>query len=139
MDFIDNKDAQGKNASPLLPEGKKNYLIDIDGTICEDVPNEEADRMWDCEELPGAKQTINAWYAEGHIITFFTARTEENRAATEHWLREHGFQYHGILFGKPRGGNYHWIDDRSVRATQFLGNFTQLVKRTTEIEVFPDK
>ncbi len=28
------------NVSPILKEGIKNYLIDIDGTITEDVPNE---------------------------------------------------------------------------------------------------
>ena len=33
-------DEQGLTASPQLPEGVKNYLIDIDGTITEDVPNE---------------------------------------------------------------------------------------------------
>ena len=29
----------GKKLSPILPEGIKNYLIDIDGTICDDIPN----------------------------------------------------------------------------------------------------
>ncbi|MBL8030923.1 MAG: class I tRNA ligase family protein, partial [Candidatus Doudnabacteria bacterium] len=47
----------------------------------------------------------------GHIITFFTSRTEAHRAVTEEWLQRHGFKYHGCLFGKPRGGNYHWIDN----------------------------
>jgi hypothetical protein len=37
----------GKRISPKLPEGKKNFLIDIDGTICEDIPNEEPERMED--------------------------------------------------------------------------------------------
>lgn len=30
----------GQHLSPILPEGIKNYLIDIDGTICDDIPNE---------------------------------------------------------------------------------------------------
>ena len=30
----------GEQLSPILPEGIKNYLIDIDGTICEDIKNE---------------------------------------------------------------------------------------------------
>ena len=30
----------GEHLSPILPEGIKNYLIDIDGTICDDIPNE---------------------------------------------------------------------------------------------------
>ena len=33
-------DEQGLNASPQLPDGVKNYLIDIDGTITEDVPTD---------------------------------------------------------------------------------------------------
>jgi len=36
---------KGEAVSPLLPEEIKNFLIDIDGTICDDVPNEEAERM----------------------------------------------------------------------------------------------
>jgi hypothetical protein len=30
--------ADGKLVSPILPEEIKNFLIDIDGTICDDVP-----------------------------------------------------------------------------------------------------
>src|SRR6478735_8433212 len=84
-------DANGKKASPLLPEHIKNYLIDIDGTICEDVPNEEPERMLTCEVIHGAVDHVNKWYDEGHIITFFTSRLEEHRAYTETWLTKHGF------------------------------------------------
>jgi len=133
----DHFDEQGRRCSPLLPPGKKNYLIDIDGTICEDVPNEEPERMLTCEEIPGAKEQVNKWFDEGHVVTFFTSRLEEHRAYTEQWLREHGFKWHGIIFGKPRGGNYHWIDDRTVKATKFLGKFGEFVKVLKEIDVFP--
>ena len=34
----------GKQLSPVLPSHIKNYLIDIDGTICDDIPNEDEDR-----------------------------------------------------------------------------------------------
>lgn len=47
-----------------------NYLIDIDGTICDDVPNEEPERMGTCEPYPDALEILNKWYDEGHIITF---------------------------------------------------------------------
>lgn len=114
-------------------------MIDIDGTICDDVPNEEPERMVDVKAYKGAVETINKWYDEGHIITFFTSRTEAHREVTETWLALHGFRYHGILFGKPRGGNYHWIDNHTVRATTFHDNFTDLVKRVKQIEVFPDE
>jgi len=126
----------GKHLSPVLPSHVKNYLIDIDGTICDDIPNEEPERMETAELYLDALETINNWFDEGHIITFFTSRLEEHREVTENWLQKHGFNYHGMMMGKPRGGNYHWIDNHIVRATRFEGKFTNLVKETASIEVF---
>jgi uncharacterized HAD superfamily protein len=130
------KNEKGENLSPVLPKHIKNYLIDIDGTVCDDVPNEEPERMGTCEVYPDALEICNKWYDEGHIITFFTSRTEEHREITEYWLKKHGFKYHGLLVGKPRGGNYHWIDNHLVKATRFKGKFTDLVKVNATIEVF---
>ncbi len=130
------KDQNGLEASPILPAEVKNYLIDIDGTITEDVPNEQPERMATCMPFPDALETLNKWYEEGHIITFFTSRTEEHREVTTAWLKQHGFLYHGLLMGKPRGGNYHWIDNHLVKATRYNGKFTDLVKVKKEIEVF---
>ncbi|MFK7757478.1 MAG: phosphoheptose isomerase [Flavobacteriales bacterium] len=129
-------DENGEHISPQLPDEVKNYLIDIDGTITEDVPNEEPERMATCEPFPDALEILNNWYQDGHIITFFTSRTEEHREVTEKWLDKHGFKYQGLLMGKPRGGNYHWIDNHIVKATRFHGKFTDLIKKTKEIEVF---
>lgn len=128
--------ADGKRASPSLPDGMKNYLIDIDGTVCEDIPNEEPERMGTALEIPGAKKWINDFYDEGHIITFFTSRLPEHKDKTEKWLNDHGFKYHGVIYGKPRGGNYHWIDDRVVRATRFQGKYGKLVEVEKKIQVF---
>ena len=127
---------EGKKISPVLPENIKNYLIDIDGTICEDIPNEEPERMSTAKPYPDALEKINQWYDEGHIITFFTSRTEEHREITEKWLKENGFRYHSLLVGKPRGGNYHWIDNHIVRATRFEGKFTDLVDKKIKIQIF---
>lgn len=132
------KDKDGNALSPVLDKTVKNFLIDIDGTICDDIPNEEPERMVTCEYYPDALDICNKWYEEGHIITFFTSRTEAHREITETWLKTNGFKYHGILFGKPRGGNYHWIDNHLVKATRFKGKFTDLVKRHVEIEVFSE-
>jgi len=134
----DAYDEQGNKASPVLPSTTKNYLVDIDGTIGEDVPNEQVERMATAEHYPDALEIINRWHSEGHIITFFTARTENHRAVTEQWLEDNGFRYHNLLMGKPRGGNYHWIDNHIVRATRFNTRFTDLIRRTVEIEVFDD-
>jgi hypothetical protein len=127
---------KGETISPLLPDEVKNFLIDIDGTICDDIPNEEPERMIHCALYPDALEVINKWYDEGHIITFFTSRTEAHRSITEEWLKKNGFKYHGVLYGKPRGGNYHWIDNHIVRATRFKGKFTNFVKKQKTIEVF---
>ena len=126
----------GKKISPVLPEEVKNYMIDIDGTICDDIPNEEPERMATAALYPDALETINNWYDLGHVITFFTSRVEEHRAVTEEWLDKQGFKYHGMLMGKPRGGNYHWIDNHIVRATRYEGTFSDLVEEKVSIQVF---
>ncbi len=136
--LLNDKVESGEHVSPVLPEGVKNYLIDIDGTITEDVPNEEPERMATCKPFPDALKTLNKWYDEGHIICFFTSRTEAHREVTENWLNEHHFKYHSLLMGKPRGGNYHWIDNHLVRATRYKGKFTDLVEKDVTIEVFKD-
>ena len=129
----------GHTISPILPPGIKNYLIDIDGTICDDIPNEEPERMLTAEVYPDALATLNRWYDEGHIIFFFTSRTEDHREYTETWLKKHGFKYHGMIMGKPRGGNYHWIDNHLVKATRYRGKFTDLIEKQVTIEVFDDE
>ena len=94
--------------------------------------------MLTAELYPDALVTLNKWYDEGHIITFFTSRTEEHREYTEIWLKKHGFKYHGLLMGKPRGGNYHWVDNHLVKATRYNGKFTDLVEKNVSIQVFDD-
>jgi len=125
--------------SPVLGYGKKNYLIDIDGTITDDVPNEQPKRMETCEPYPDCREIINKWYDEGHIITFFTSRRTEHQRVTIKWLEKHGFRYHNLLMNKPRGGNYHWIDNHMVRGTTFNGKWTELVTKNKDIEVFDDE
>jgi len=136
--LLHEKVEKGSHVSPVLPKGVKNYLIDIDGTITDDIPNEEPDRMATCLPYPDALNTCNSWYDEGHLICFFTSRTEEHREVTSKWLDKHGFKYHSLLMGKPRGGNYHWIDNHLVRATRYKGKFTDLVEKNVTIEVFKD-
>ncbi|MGB0432178.1 MAG: LNS2 domain-containing protein [Bacteroidia bacterium] len=120
------------SVSPVLEGGKKNIMIDIDGTICDDVPNEEPERMATATEYPGARETINAWYEDGHTITFFTSRSSsEHKEVTVKWLNDHGFKYHALLMDKPRGGNYHWIDNHFVKGVKYSGDWGA-VKSNTE-------
>jgi hypothetical protein len=119
--------ADGKRGSPSLPSHLKNLIVDIDGVICEDIPNEEPQRMASASEMPGSKEQINKWHDQGHTITLFTSREEKHRIVTVDWLKGHDFKYHNIIFGKPRGGNYHYIDDKPIRATQFKSGLSDFV------------
>lgn len=136
--MIKNKDQNGEQVSPILPEGIFNYLVDIDGTITDDVPNEEPERMVTCLPYPDALETLNKWYDEGHIITFFTSRTEDLRDITEEWLQRHGFRYHGLLMGKPRYGNYVWIDNHVVKGVRYKGVWDDLITVHKEVTIFPE-
>jgi len=91
-----------------------------------------------CKPYEGAVETINLWYEQGQIITFFTSRTDEHKKITEDWLRENGFKYHNLLLNKPRGGNYHWIDNHIVRATKYKGVWGDLIKAKKTVEIFPE-
>ena len=133
---LGQQEYKGKTISPVLPDGVKNYLIDIDGTITDDVPNEEPWRMETCLPYQGSVEMINDWYDKGHIITFFTSRTESHKKVTEEWLGKPGYKYHGVLMNKPRGGNYHWIDNHIVRATRYKGKWNKMTKKKFNIEVF---
>lgn len=128
MNLERTQDKDGRSASPTLPEWVKNYLIDIDGTITEDVPNEEPERMSTCQPYNGARDVLNKWYNEGHIITLFTSRKEENRIVTEAWLEKHGFKYHGLLMNKPRGGNYAIIDNHMFKVCHYDGDWSKVKK-----------
>lgn len=118
-----NKDLNGNDISPVFEDDTKNYLIDIDGTICDDIPNEQAERMATANVYKDALETLNRWYDQGHIITFFTSRIEVHRKVTEDWLEEKGFKYHGLLMNKPRGGNYHWVDNHIEQLLTFISNY----------------
>ena len=139
IELVEATDERGLAISPTLSEGGKNFLIDIDGTVCEDIPNEEPERMATAEVFPDVVEIINRWYDDGHIITFFTSRLSQHAKVTESWLEEHGFKHHGVLYNKPRGGNYHWVDNHTVRATRFNSKFTEFIKRWNVVEVFDDE
>ncbi|RLJ00450.1 MAG: phosphoheptose isomerase [Candidatus Aenigmatarchaeota archaeon] len=120
------KTNDGKNMGSKMREGLTNHLIDIDGVVCEDIPNEEPERMKSAYEIPGVKDKINKWYDNRNILAFFTSRTDVQREVTIEGLKEHGFKYPNIMFNKPRGGNCHYMDNRYIKSTKFNGDFKEI-------------
>lgn len=120
-------------------KNNKVFLIDLDGTVCDDIKNEDSHLYATAEHFPDALEIINKWYEEGNVITFFTARESKDREVTENWLKDKGFKYHGLVMDKPRiqeGQEYHWIDNKKTRATTYLGNWTELKEVDAKILTF---
>ena len=106
----------------------KNILIDIDGTVSDDIPNEKSFLFSSAKVLDGAVEAVNKLYTN-NIITFFTARREEHREVTEEWLNKNGFKYHQLLMNKPRGGNYVWIDNLDVEGIKYKDDWNEVINK----------
>src|SRR3989338_99510 len=122
---------------------KRIFLIDIDGTICEDIKNEEGiERMRGAAPILESVEAVNKLYHEGHYICFFTGRIDEHEEVTKDLLKRHKVEHHQIIFNKPRKiekfSEYHFIDNAHSRATTFKGKFTDFIKKKVEIEVFEE-
>lgn len=118
---------------------RKILLCDIDGTICDDIPNEQAHLIPTAEVYKDSLELLNKWYDNGDKIHFFTARTEDMREVTEEWLAKHGFKYHSLIMNKPRikdGETYMWIDNKPVKAVTYKGEWTELTHKKLNVEVF---
>ena len=121
----------------------KNYilLIDIDGTICDDIKNEDSHLYSSAQPIDGALERCNSWYESGAQIHFFTARESKDRDVTKNWLDREGFRYHSLVMDKPRikdGEEYIWIDNRKVRAVTFKGIWSDLIEYTKRILSFEE-
>jgi uncharacterized HAD superfamily protein len=121
---------------------QKICLVDVDGTVCEDIKNEDSHLYATAKVIEGAKEVINKWYDNGDNITFFTARESKDRDVTLKWLDDNGFKYHGLIMDKPRclteNSEYVWVDNRKVRGVTFKGIWSDLVKISKEINIFKE-
>jgi hypothetical protein len=120
----------------------KIMLIDIDGTCCDDIKNEDSHLYSSALPIGGSIDQINKWYLEGNQIVFFTARDEKDRKVTIDWLDKWGFKYHGLIMGKPRCLNpddeYIWIDNRKVRGITYNSTWGDLKIVNRDILTFGD-
>lgn len=121
--------------------GAKIFLVDIDGTICDDIPNEQSELFSTAQPYVGAKEILNGYIDEGHEVHYFTARREQHRKVTEEWLENNGFRYSSLVMNKPRikdGQEYVWIDNKKIRGITFKGKWSKLVEKVKKILVFDD-
>tara|TARA_B100001094_G_scaffold116364_1_gene112278 strand:- start:20 stop:364 length:345 start_codon:yes stop_codon:yes gene_type:complete len=99
---------------------KSVWLIDIDGTVSDDIPNETPELFATAEPIPGSLEYVQNLVDKGDRVVFFTARTDEHASVTESWLIKHGYPFEYVVYNKPRiedGWVYHWVDNRDVKAT----------------------
>ena len=121
----------------------KVFLIDIDGTCCDDIMNEDSHLYPTAKVIEGSLEQINKWYDEGNHITFFTAREAKDRQVTIEWLDKNGFKYHGLVTDKPRCLNpddeYVWVDNRKVRGITYNSVWGDLKEVNKKILTFGDE
>ena len=109
-----NKTIKGQKISPILPEDVKNYLIDIDGTICTNSQGEYTNAKPILDRIA----IVNKLYDEGNTIVFYTARgmgrygnaADQAYAAfydlTVKQLNNWNVKYNKLFLGKPSGDFY---------------------------------
>ena len=110
----------------------------IDGTICDDIRNEESHLYPTANPFEGSKEEINKLYDEGNKIVFFTARENKDREITIEWLNNNGFKYHDLIMDKPRIKGYDeyvWIDNHPTRGITYTGSWSPIVEmKNQEVE-----
>lgn len=111
---------------------KRVYLVDIDGTICEDIKNEDSHLYPTAKVIPESVSIINRLYDEGNTVVFFTARESKDKTITLTWLWRNGFKFHNLIMDKPRCTNddceYVWIDNRPIRGITYKGEWGPIVE-----------
>tara|TARA_A100001388_G_C28766566_1_gene501062 strand:+ start:960 stop:1874 length:915 start_codon:yes stop_codon:yes gene_type:complete len=101
----------------------KIYVVDIDGTICNNTFGEYEKAKPFLERI----QYINFLFNQGNYIKYFTARGSTTRTdwrtTTESQLKEWGALYHELILGKPEGDFF--LDDKAFNCNQwFFQDFT---------------
>ena len=98
--------------------GKRKYVIDIDGTICTQDGTDYDNALPKHDVI--AK--INQLYDDGNEIVLFTARGYETHIdwhdTTLLQLQVWGVKYHDLIFGKPSADVY--IDDKACHIDDFM-------------------
>lgn len=98
--------------------GKRKYVIDIDGTIC----TQDALNYKNAVPKYDVIAKINKLYDEGNQIILFTARGYETKfdwsEITTYQLDKWNVKYHDLIFGKPSADVY--VDDKACHVNDFM-------------------
>jgi hypothetical protein len=100
------------------------YVIDIDGTICNEVlkPNGTKDYALH-EPMPDRIERVNALYDAGHTIKYMTARGAVSKIdyynLTNNQLIRWGAKFHELSVGEKEHYDV-WIDDKAFWSENFF-------------------
>ena len=100
------------------------YVIDIDGTICNEVFNADGSKNYAIHEpMMDRIAKVNALYEAGHTIKYMTARGcvsgIDYYALTNNQLVIWGCKFHELSVGEKE--NYDiWIDDKAFWSENFF-------------------
>ena len=89
-------------------------VIDIDGTICEEMSTFERALA---KPKKGAIISVRKLKNQGHFIILYTARGWAEYEMTHFWLTNCGIPFDVLLMGKPIYDI--WIDDRALEFTNW--------------------
>ena len=102
------------------------YVIDIDGTICNEVMNTDGTKNYALHEpMPDRIAKVNALYDAGHTIKYMTARGAVSKVdyydLTSVQLKKWGANYHELSVGENEHYDV-WIDDKAFWSENFFRN-----------------
>ena len=100
------------------------YVIDIDGTICNEVFNTDGSKNYAIHEpMMDRIAKVNALYDAGHIIKYMTARGAvsgiDHFKLTNNQLVEWGAKHHELSVGEKEHYDI-WIDDKAFWSENFF-------------------
>ncbi len=94
------------------------YIVDIDGTIC----NNTQGNYTQARPIPERIAKINSLYDQGHHITYWTARGGNSGIdwtdLTNQQLATWGCKFHVLMMRKPVYDL--WIDDKAINSEVFF-------------------
>ena len=100
------------------------YVIDIDGTICNEVLLPDGKKDYALHEpIPNRIAKVNALYDAGHTIKYMTARGAVSKIdyfnLTNDQLVKWGAKFHELSVGQKEHYDI-WIDDKAFWSENFF-------------------